>query len=523
MLDFNLLLLFIAVLSPVVVLLRTWRRRRLNRNWQAAALIVLVVTGAAAAVVPRLSGYIGGAAWLLLLLVPATSFRRTLELAARQQFSAARKLAGVLRLLHPVDALREEWQLLRAMELAQNGETMPAVRILRRAQRASTRVSKQATALKLRLRQEWADLVDWSRNNVAQVGVGTDAALLPLYFRALGEVGLRDDLVLQFAGRRQALLASPLTQPAYDWSLTLVLAFCGRTEALRQLLRTRMRKLPRDVKDFWIATAEWAAGERREARNRLTQLHARTRDALVRRDCEQRLREWTIQQLLLPVAGVTESTLLRLEQDVEHRPAGMWSVPGGRRTPVVYLFLLINAAVFGLEVQLGGSTNPYVLQQLGALDPFRVTARGEYWRLFTTLFLHYGALHLLLNSYPLWLVGRVLESSMGSVRFLLAYVLAGLGSSVGVVLLWRYEWIRVDLLVGASGSVVGLIGVWAGLLLRHRTTPMAGRTLLVLLVIVVVQTLFDYYTPQISMAAHLCGLASGFVIGLLIAPKQLNR
>jgi len=117
----------------------------------------------------------------------------------------------------------------------------------------------------------------------------------------------------------------------------------------------------------------------------------------------------------------------------------------------------------------------------------------------------------------------VLESTMGSLRFLLAYVLAGLGSSAGVVLLWKLEWTKADLLVGASGSVVGLVGVWAGLLLRHRTAPMAGRTLLVLLVIVLVQTAFDFYTPQISMAAHLCGLASGFFVGLVIAPRRLPR
>ncbi|CAN5307724.1 hypothetical protein BH20VER2_BH20VER2_03960 [soil metagenome] len=521
-LDFNTILLFIALLSPVVVLARTWRRAAFNRGWQAVAVVVLLVTGLAWFLVPHIAGYVGGAAWLLLLFLPATVLRWAIELAATHRLTAARRAVGLLRLLHPVPALFEEHRLLRGLELAQRGNRTAALHALRHAARGPTRIARQSAAQTLRLERKWPELADWSRRHVAQVGVGTDVALLPLYFRALGEADRRDDLVLQFAGRARALLASPLTYPAFDMSLLLVLAFCGRTGPLRRLLQTRLRKLPPDMKEFWIATAEFAAGDRTSARTRLEHLHARTRDGFVRDDCAERLRHWATHQPA-PLATPTQATIRRVEQDVELRPGSMFAAEPGRRTPVVLVLLGVNAAVFLVETRLGGSTNPYVLLRLGALDPGRVVHGGEYWRLFTALFLHYGALHLLLNSYPLFLLGRVLESTMGSLRFLLAYVLAGLGSSAGVVLLWKLQWTKADLLVGASGSVVGLVGVWAGLLVRHRTAPMAGRTLLVLLVIVIVQTGFDFYTPQISMAAHLCGLASGFVIGLIIAPKNLRR
>ena len=429
---------------------------------------------------------------------------------------------GALRFLHPVPALFEEHRLLCGAELAQQGHHGAALQALRSSARGTTRIARHAAAQILRLERAWRELVDWSRRNVAPVGVGTDVALLPLYFRALGEADLRDDLVLQFAGRAQALLASPLTYPAFDASLMLVLAFCGHTEPLRRLFQTRLRRVPADVQEFWSATSEFYGGDRTAARRRLEHLRAGTRDALVRDDCADRLRAW-IDHQPAPLAPASVSTVHRLARNVELRSGSMFSAPAGQRTPIVLLLLAINAAVFLVEMRLGGSTNPYVLQRLGALDPARVLVRGEYWRLFTALFLHYGALHLLLNSYPLFLLGRVLESTMGSLRFLLAYVLAGLGSSAGVVLLWKLEWTKADLLVGASGSVVGLVGVWAGLLLRHRTAPMAGRTLLVLLVIVLVQTAFDFYTPQISMAAYLCGLASGFFIGLVISPRRLPR
>ena len=87
----------------------------------------------------------------------------------------------------------------------------------------------------------------------------------------------------------------------------------------------------------------------------------------------------------------------------------------------------------------------------------------------------------------------------------LYYLLAGLGSSLGV-LLWRIlAFNRPEQLVGASGCVMGIVGVWAGFLLRNRHEPLAGRRLQNILLIVAMQTAFDLSTPQISMAAHFSG------------------
>ncbi|HSV62756.1 MAG TPA: rhomboid family intramembrane serine protease, partial [Chthoniobacterales bacterium] len=74
-------------------------------------------------------------------------------------------------------------------------------------------------------------------------------------------------------------------------------------------------------------------------------------------------------------------------------------------------------------------------------------------------------------------------------------------------------------LVGASGCVMGMVGVWAGYLVRHRTEAFAGRRLKNIVLIVAIQTAFDLSTPQISMAAHLSGLATGVALGLLMSPQ----
>jgi rhomboid protease GluP len=72
-------------------------------------------------------------------------------------------------------------------------------------------------------------------------------------------------------------------------------------------------------------------------------------------------------------------------------------------------------------------------------------------------------------------------------------------------------------LIGASGSIMGIVGAWAGFLLRHRHAPYAKQRLANVAMIVAIQIAFDLSTPQVSMAAHLCGLIAGFLLGLILA------
>jgi rhomboid protease GluP len=133
---------------------------------------------------------------------------------------------------------------------------------------------------------------------------------------------------------------------------------------------------------------------------------------------------------------------------------------------------------------------------------------------------HYGVLHIAFNLYALYLLGPALEQMIGSFKFLLSYLISGLGSSAGVVLLRMLHLTKADQLVGASGCVMGVIGVSAGLLLRHRQSPLAGRRLRNILVIVALQTVFDLTTPQVSLGAHLSGFTTGLVVGIILAARR---
>ncbi len=164
------------------------------------------------------------------------------------------------------------------------------------------------------------------------------------------------------------------------------------------------------------------------------------------------------------------------------------------KAPAVLVFILLNIAVFLFEISFGDWTDPGTLHELGALEPYAVVVQGEYWRLFTALFLHAGSAHLFFNLFALYVLGPPLERSIGA--------------------------FHAAQLVGASGCVMGIVGAWAGFLLRHHHVPRARQRLANIAMIVVIQVALDLSTPQVSMAAHLCGLITGFFAGLTIAPKK---
>jgi membrane associated rhomboid family serine protease len=191
-----------------------------------------------------------------------------------------------------------------------------------------------------------------------------------------------------------------------------------------------------------------------------------------------------------------------------------------RHAPAVLVLIALNVFVFLIEIARGNT--PDALHRLGALDPNSVLFRGEYWRLLTSLFLHYGVVHLLFNLFALYILGPGLERAIGTFRFSLCYLIAGLGSTAGVIALTVVRIVQPGELVGASGAVMGIVGAWAGFLLRHQHVPRARQRLLNILVIVAIQVAFDLSTPQVSMAAHLCGLITGFIVGIAIAPKKMS-
>jgi len=136
-------------------------------------------------------------------------------------------------------------------------------------------------------------------------------------------------------------------------------------------------------------------------------------------------------------------------------------------------------------------------------------------------FLHGGFLHLAFNLFALYVLGPPLERSIGTIRFLACYLISGLAAGAGVVALNRTGLMRDAQVIGASGCILGMVGAWAGFLLRHHHVPQAREQLANIGFIVVIQIAFDLSTPEVSMSSHMFGLIGGFLLGLILAPRAV--
>lgn len=139
-------------------------------------------------------------------------------------------------------------------------------------------------------------------------------------------------------------------------------------------------------------------------------------------------------------------------------------------------------------------------------------ADGEYYRLFTSMFLHYGIIHLALNMWVLWQLGRPLEAMFGRIRFLALYLLCGLGGSIAVYLFAD----PTGQTAGASGAIFGL---FAALIFVLRKM---GRSIGGIVPVLIFNLIITFSVPGISIAGHLGGLVTGALVGVgfAFAPRE---
>ncbi|RTQ46280.1 rhomboid family intramembrane serine protease [Hymenobacter gummosus] len=177
-------------------------------------------------------------------------------------------------------------------------------------------------------------------------------------------------------------------------------------------------------------------------------------------------------------------------------------------TPVL---ISLNVLIYLLMVANGAGPllpDPDIMVRWGA-NVRPLTLGGEWWRLLTACFLHFGALHLLLNMFALRNIGEELEQGIGSVRLLAGYLLAGLGASL--VSLWWHEQPVVS--AGASGAIFGLFGLLLALITTTLVDAKVRKPLLASLGSFIGYNLLFGLVPGIDNAAHIGGLLTGMVVG----------
>ncbi|MCX6385386.1 MAG: rhomboid family intramembrane serine protease [Solirubrobacterales bacterium] len=183
-----------------------------------------------------------------------------------------------------------------------------------------------------------------------------------------------------------------------------------------------------------------------------------------------------------------------------------------------YALIAINVGAFLVEVFTGGGlaslSSGGTLITTGGLNGPDVAYGHDYWRLVTSGFLHAGILHLLVNMYMLFVIGRLLEPAIGSTRFTIIYFVSLLCGSLGALL-----WDPLVMTVGASGAVFGLMGAAMVTLRARGMDPFSGGLGMILGLNLVI----TFILPGISIGGHVGGLIGGLLSAWLLIDVAARR
>lgn len=515
--DLNSILMWIVAINCGINLSQSWPiRHQLSQVSIQIPVGVLAVLGLGWQIWPQWAGGLAALTWGILWVLPLQLFRQVRELILSHRYESASGLATRIRGLYGLFEMPEVPILAQRLAQAAQAQTTGDVDTEGLGPEtnsdAKTAVGRLALIHLYILQRQWSLLVDWLHPQV-QLG-STDAATLPAYLRALGELGETEKLIQTFAHLEAQHLEDPGVRRT---SALIVLAFGGQVDWLAPLLK--------DLEDFdrvfWLATARMAAGDPDAAQTQLQQgLTGHSLNPL-----QQQLLRWRLTHPL-PKASLnsgSELILRRLQDPANWR--GLEGSLASRKGGFSWLtgaIIGLNGLVFLIESLLGGSTNPQVLVGLGALIP-PLVIQGQWWRLVAATVLHYGILHVALNMLGLVVLAPTVERALGLWRYALVYWGSGILSMALLTGFWAWGLTDVDLVVGASGSIMGLVGSTAAILLwawLRQGSSLAQKQLRWIGFLVVLQTAFDLSTPEVSFAGHAGGLIAGFILTGLLLQNQ---
>lgn len=201
--------------------------------------------------------------------------------------------------------------------------------------------------------------------------------------------------------------------------------------------------------------------------------------------------------------GAIQHYKQELAQRLRDKNARLQQVFNFGKPRLIWVLIVINVIMFIMLELNGGSTNIETLITNGAkYNPAIVD--GEWWRIVSSMFLHIGALHLLMNMIAVYYLGTAVEKIYGSIRFIIIYFIAG---TIGGLTSFAFN---IHVAAGASGALFGLFGalLYFGVIYQNLFFQTMGKSLLVVLLINLV---FGFLVPQIDMGAHLGGLIGGFI------------
>ena len=177
--------------------------------------------------------------------------------------------------------------------------------------------------------------------------------------------------------------------------------------------------------------------------------------------------------------------------------------------------IIINVIVFIIEFFLGGSTSNNIINQLFTMYTPSVLS-GQVWRLFTSMFLHFGSMHIFMNMLALYNIGYFLEDYIGSKKYLTIYLLGGICGNLSVMISDSITNAYV-IGAGASGAIFAVLGA---LVCIAKFEPQSHLDYKNLLYSTISALLPGFLIPGISLSAHIGGLIGGIIIYMILSKTK---
>jgi membrane associated rhomboid family serine protease len=386
--------------------------------------------------------------------------------------------------------------------------------------------------------RRWAEAVEFFER--PRNAPGTSPQLMVEMVRAYCELGRLEeaaDLVQRIED--SPIAEEPLLRSLVSRGRLVFLAFVGRTGAVEAIVGPRgpLKQMPASARSFWSGIARMNAGDVAGARSSLSEAARLAHDdPRARRVAEAHLQSLDDPDIVGPhsvaieVAELADRlTALTKEQssssEANTEPGASHRLPessGGRRWKVPVTGLLLASLV---SIALAIFWRFDSLADVGALvesgaNLKSATRAGQWWRLWSALFVHVGVAHLAINGYALWVLGRAVERSFGPARAVCIFFASGL--SAGLV---GTMFGPAPTTAGASAAVMGLMGavVAQWWLARRRRQVPRGPFWGVLLFLAIAQLAIAIFYPSVELWDLGVGLVAGMACALLLVPRRAGQ
>jgi rhomboid protease GluP len=530
--NIEIVILQVVVISCVAILIRS----RNNAGWAMVSAGILAVVAIGWVTKARWTPWLALGLWSVGIGFPILCMNRIVKLVAQEKFDQAHRIAKIVRFFHPGDGWWNYATTLKAEGLAKSGDLKSALMILEPMQRRETYDGRLAIALVHSLQAKWYPYLNFAEIELTPAQRSQENSSAGLYLRSLGETRQVNELLCAVRDCHLQVKESG-NIALVNLSKLYAFAFTGQIENVQVLMRTSLKDYSQVSQKFWVATAHWYAGHAEVAVPMFESLRQYQSCGLVS------ALDWRSQQA--PLRGYEmlnlegRAILRRLQQtqqeDLKYNPRNPTTI---KQVPLTYAIVAINCVIFllpfvllyGWALQLAEepdfttSTARFAASMIdiynwGSLVPNQFFD-GSWWQPLTAMFLHdpSSILHILFNMLGLLIVGSFVESRLGTLKFAIAYFISGIGSMWILAILARFAGSGTMSAIGASGAIMGLVGVMAAIYWQgwRKGDRVAQQWLRTIVLIVALQTGFDALNPNVSMTGHLAGFGVGAIVGLAL-------